>query len=142
GLALVCFALALFSKTTACTLPVALLLILWLKNIPIGTKRLLQVAPFFAIGLVMGLVTMWWERHHIGTSGGEFTIGWMERILIATRGVWFYLAKLVWPASLTFSYPRWAPSPANPVAYIWLVLGILFCAMIYFARRFVGRGLE
>ena len=32
GLALVCYALALFSKTTACTLPAALLLVLWLKR--------------------------------------------------------------------------------------------------------------
>ena len=32
ALSLLCFALALFSKTTACVLPAALLLVIWLKN--------------------------------------------------------------------------------------------------------------
>ena len=42
GLALMFYALALFSKTTACTLPAALLLILWLKRKPINRPRLAQ----------------------------------------------------------------------------------------------------
>src|SRR5262249_23260791 len=65
-LALVCYALALFSKTTACTLPAALVLVLWLKHKPITGRRVAQVAPFAALGLAMGLVTVWWERFHIG----------------------------------------------------------------------------
>ncbi len=106
-LALGCMALALFSKTTACTLPAALLLVLWLRREPISRARLAQIAPFVGLGLCMGLVTMWWERHHIGTSGGVFGIGLLDRVLIASRAVWFYLWKLVWPANLAFSYPRW-----------------------------------
>src|SRR4029077_5666379 len=45
GLALLFYALALFSKTTACTLPAALLLILWLKEKPINLRRLIQIVP-------------------------------------------------------------------------------------------------
>src|SRR2546430_4426673 len=39
-LALVVYALALFSKTTACTLPAALLLILWLQRKRIDQRQL------------------------------------------------------------------------------------------------------
>ena len=46
ALALVCHALALFSKTTACTLPAALLLMSWLKHEPIRLRRLIEIAPF------------------------------------------------------------------------------------------------
>ena len=42
---------------------------------PIGWRRLAQVAPFVALGIGMGLVTVWWERHHQGTQGKLFAIG-------------------------------------------------------------------
>ena len=48
-LALVFYALALAGKTTACTLPVALLLILWLKHKPIHWLRLAQMVPFLVM---------------------------------------------------------------------------------------------
>lgn len=142
ALALGCYLLALFSKTTACTLPAALLLILWLRRKPIHGTRALQVLPFVLIGLVMGLLTMWWERYHIGTSGGVFNLGVRERILIASRALWFYAGKLIWPTNLTFSYPRWVINPANPLAYAWLAGGALLCAGVWVARRWVGRSIE
>src|SRR5208282_631169 len=141
-LALVFYALALFSKTTACTLPAALLLILWLKGRPIDWRRLAQVVPFLAMGLGMGLLTIWWERFRHGTQGKLFSMGLLERILVASHALWFYAGKLFWPVNLTFSYPRWAIEPAHPSAYGWLLLGIGSGAAIYFTRRFVGRSVE
>ena len=142
GLALVFYALALCSKTTACTLPAALLLILWLKHQPINWSRLAQVVPFVVLGVGMGLVALWWERHHQGTEGKVFALGFLDRILIASRAVWFYAGKLLWPANLTFNYPRWVIHPGNPFAYGWLVAGVGLGAVIYYARRFVGRSVE
>src|SRR6185503_11960108 len=139
-LALVLYALALFSKTTACTLPAALLLILWLEKKPIRWSRLAQVVPFVMMGVAMGVVSMWWERHHQGTEGEVFKLGPLERVLIASRAIWFYAAKLVWPANLTFNYPRWVIHPADALAYIWLAAGVGMGALIYWLRRFVGRG--
>jgi tetratricopeptide (TPR) repeat protein len=140
--ALAFYALALFSKTTACTLPAALFLILWLKTKPIDWRRLVQVVPFLAMGLGMGLLTIWWERFHQGTQGGKFSMGWLERILIASHALWFYAGKLFWPVNLTFSYPRWVIDPADPSAYGWLVMAIGLGAAICFTRRFVGRSVE
>ncbi len=111
------YALALFSKTTACTLPAALLLILWLKGTRIDWRRLAQIAPFVVLGIGMGLVTVWWERHHQGTQGELFQIGLPERFLVASRALWFYAGKLLWPANLVFSYPRWTISASNPLDY-------------------------
>src|SRR5438034_5985059 len=85
SLALVFCALALFSKATACTLPAALLLILWLQKKAINRERLIQIAPFVLMGLLMGLLVTWWERHHQGTQGAEFAIGLRERLLIASH---------------------------------------------------------
>jgi tetratricopeptide (TPR) repeat protein len=139
-LALLLFALALFSKTTACTLPAALLLVLWLKGKAVDRVRLAQMIPFLVLGAGLGLVTVWWERYHQGTQGTLFSLGWLERILIASHAIWFYLGKLVWPVNLTFSYPRWTIHAADPLAYGWLVAGAGLGAAIYYARRYTGRG--
>jgi Flp pilus assembly protein TadD len=140
--ALIFYALALCAKTTACTLPAALLLILWLKEKPVTRWRLLQVVPFVLLGLGMGLVTMWWERFHQGTHGKLFDLSLPDRMLIASHAVWFYAGKLVWPHDLTFSYPRWRINAADPLAYGWLLAGIIVLGMLFYARRRAGRSLE
>jgi tetratricopeptide (TPR) repeat protein len=141
-LALVLYALALLSKTTACTLPAALLLILWLQGRRIDQRRLWQLVPFVALAFGMGLLTVWWERYHQGTHGPIFAISPLERLLIASRAIWFYLGKLFWPSNLTFIYPRWHVAPSHLFDYA-PILGIGgLCAAIYLARRHLGRGVE
>jgi len=141
-LALILYVLSLSAKTTACTLPAALLLILWLQKKPINAERILQIAPFFLLGLGMGLVAIWWERYHQGTSLAVVPLGPIERILVASHAVWFYLGKLIWPSSLTFIYPRWTIVATRPLEYAWLLAGAGLCAVIYFGRRRLGRGVE
>jgi len=139
-LSLLCFALSLFSKTTACILPIVLILILWLKEIPLNTKRLFQVAPYFVMGLAMGLVTMWWEYHHQGVDVVDLGLSPLQRVLIATRAIWFYAAKIFWPVNLAFSYPRWKIDPADPSQYVWLVACILTAGGLFGWRKRLGRG--
>jgi len=115
---------------------------LWLQNKQINWRRILQIIPFFLLGLGMGLVAIWWERYHQGTRGTLFALGPIERILIASRAIWFYLGKLLWPSTLTFIYPRWTISPANPLDYAWLLAAGGLCALIYFARRYTDRSAE
>ena len=139
--ALIFYALALCSKTTACTLPAALFLVLWLQRQPINRSRLAQILPFLALGVGMGLLTVWWE-HHQGTRGKSFSFSLPERLLIASHAVWFYAGKLAWPVHLTFSYPRWPINATNPLAYGWLAAGGGLCAAICLARRYAGRSIE
>jgi protein O-mannosyl-transferase len=141
-LALIFYLLALCSKATACTLPAALFLILWLQKKRIDWRRVLQIAPFVVLGLAMGVMAIWWERYHQFTLGPMFALGPLERLIVATHAVWFYLGKLFWPANLTFIYPQWTVDPNNPFSYIWLVAGIALCVAIYFARCYVGRSVE
>jgi tetratricopeptide (TPR) repeat protein len=142
-LALIFYVLALSAKATACTLPAALFLILWLQKKPITMRRLMQIVPFVVLGVGMGLLAVWWERYHQGTNRDVFPfLSPIERILVASRAVWFYLSKIFWPSDLTFIYPRWNISPADLLDYIWLPAGIAACAAIYFLRRYFGRGVE
>jgi len=139
--ALVFYFLALFAKATACTLPAALLLILWLKEKPIGWRVWLEILPFIALALGVGLLTVWWEKYHQGTRV-LVALTPIERVLVASRAVWFYLSKLFWPSDLIFIYPQWKIDPGSAVAYIGLIAAAATTVVIYFAHRFFGRGIE
>jgi Flp pilus assembly protein TadD len=134
ALALLLYALALFSKTIACTLPAAMLLVLWARNEPIGWRRCVQVAPFVIVGLAMGLLSVWWEAHLGNYRELNYTFRFSERLLIATRALWFYAAKVVWPTRLAFSYARWEINSRDPWQYAWLI-GCLAVAWLLWWRR-------
>jgi protein O-mannosyl-transferase len=141
GAALLLQTLALFSKTTACTLPAALLLVLWWRGEAVGGRRIVQVLPFLFLGVTMGLVSVWWEGHlgnYLEESGAGF--GWLERLLIATRALWFYTGKLLWPATLTFSYPHWQIDAREPIQYAWLMGCAAVAWLLWWQRKWLGRG--
>jgi tetratricopeptide (TPR) repeat protein len=135
------YALALFSKTTACTLPAALVLILWLKRLPLTVKRWLQIAPFVAMGIAMGLLSIWWENYHQGTEQLNLELSLADKLLIAGRALWFYLWKLFWPTNLMFSYPRWHIDPTKIWQYIYPAgyAMMLVCAWLW--REKIGRAI-
>jgi len=140
-LALIFYALALFSKTTACTLPAALLLVLWLKGKTMNRFRLARIVPFIALGVGLGLVSVWWERHlgnYLKDVGQSFS--GLERLLIATRALWFYAVELVWPTKLTFSYPRWEINSRDPLQYVWLIGCVAVALLLWRRRNALGRG--
>src|SRR5262249_23680144 len=83
-LALFAYLLALFSKTTACTLPAGLVLVAWVRGRRLSWRLAGQILPFVLFGLAMGLVSIWWEGN-LGTynqnMGLSFSV--FERALIA-----------------------------------------------------------
>ncbi len=135
------FALALFSKSTACTLPAVLVLILWLKRMPLTVKRWMQIVPFVVMGIGMGLLVMWWEKNHQATGLVNLRLGAAGKLLIAGRALWFYLWKLFWPVNLTFSYPRWNIDPTAIRQYAWPAASALVLACAWVGRNRLGRGI-
>ncbi|MGA2322725.1 MAG: tetratricopeptide repeat protein [Sedimentisphaerales bacterium] len=133
-------ALALFSKATACTLPAALVLILWLKRSPVTARRWLQIVPYIAMAIGIGLLVMWWEKHHQGMGVVNLGLSSTEKTLIAGRALWFYLWKLFWPVNLAFSYPRWNIDAHSVWQYGWPVASAAVLAFAWFWRQRLGRG--
>jgi Tfp pilus assembly protein PilF len=136
--AILFYVLALAAKSTACTLPAALLLIPWWKKQPITRKAILEIVPFIVLAIGVGLIAIWWEKYHQGTRV-LVSLAPMERLLIASRAIWFYLGKIFWPSNLTFIYPQWNINVSDPAAYFWLIATGLAGIVIYLTRRFFGR---
>jgi hypothetical protein len=139
-LALALFLFALWSKTVTCTLPAAMLLVLWWKKPRLGRQEIVPLLPFFVMGLVLAFVTVWMEKTHVGAQGEAWSLGLGGRCLLAGRIPWFYAWKLVAPVDLAFIYHRWSVDPGVAWQYLFpaaLVGGVLF---LWLMRRRLGKG--
>ena len=139
-LSLAAFIGALLSKTVTAVLPVLLIWILWWKRGRIEKRRMARLAPYFALAVLFGSMTIWMERFHVGAAGAAWNLGLVERFLVAGRAVWFYLAKLVWPHPLIFMYPRWHVDAGMPLQYIFPGGIFLAAAGLWGVRRRIGPG--
>jgi tetratricopeptide (TPR) repeat protein len=102
------FILSLLCKTVTVTLPAALLVVLWWKRGELKWKRdFLPLLPWLGLGAAAGVFSSWVERRYLGAQGGDFTLPFADRILVAGRAVWFYLGQILWPSDLNFIYVRW-----------------------------------
>jgi tetratricopeptide (TPR) repeat protein len=140
AVSLALFVCALLAKTVACTLPAALLLILWWKRGRLEARDGLPLVPFFALGAALAAVTVWVERTHVGAIGGDWDLSFVDRCLIAGRAIWFYLAKLVWPASLSFIYPRWTIDSGAAAAYVFPIAAVALAIALFASRARLGLG--
>ena len=139
--ALAWFLAALLCKTSVVMLPVALLLHAWWRRDTLGRRDLLATAPFFALSLAFGLLTLWFQTHR--GMGGEAVVigGLLDRVALAGTSLAFYAAKSLWPFELYPIYARW---PITPFAWWhaapWLVLAAL-AAVAWRRRAGFGRHL-
>jgi tetratricopeptide (TPR) repeat protein len=134
-LALALFVAAVLSKSVTASLPAAILVVIWWQRGRITMKGDVRpLAPFFAVGLISGIGTAWIERTLIGAQGADFQFSLLERTMIAGRALWFYLATIVWPAHLTFIYPRWDIAHAAISEYLAPVSVIAVSAGLWMVR--------
>jgi tetratricopeptide (TPR) repeat protein len=137
---LISFCLALLSKSVTCSLPAAILLLIWWKRGRLSWRSTAATLPFFAVGAAMAAITIWTETHAVGTGGLELGLSAVDRVLVAGRAVWFYLGKLLLPFELVFMYPRWVIDATSwrQIAFPAAALGVV--AVLWLARARFGRG--
>lgn len=133
------FVLALLAKTVACSMPAVALIMLWWKRGRIRMRDVVPLLPFFIVGVGLAILTGRTERDYVGAAGPDWQFSPMQRIVIAGRAVWFYAAKLLWPARLTFSYSKWEVSSSELWQYSFTVAAIALLASLWFLRKRLGR---
>ena len=136
-IALGLFVLALLSKTAVVTLPVILLAAVWWRRSRLAWRR--DVRPLLlwsVLGGAVGLITLSVERRLLAGIHADFALTPGQRLLLAGRAFWFYIAKLAWPANLTFFYPRWAVNTADAGQDLYpAAAAALAAALLFLARR-------
>jgi tetratricopeptide (TPR) repeat protein len=118
--ALALFVLALLSKTVTAVLPAALLVVFWWQRGRLNWKRdVLPLLPWFTLSAGAAWLTSWVEKTYIGAKGADFSLSLLQRVLLASRAIWFYAAKIFWPADLIFIYPHWDIDPGMWWQYLF-----------------------
>ena len=134
GASLAAFLLALFSKTAVVMLPVVLLGCMWWLRGWLRRQDILRCVPFFALSLVMGLVTIWFEYNRDLRGHTTRTDGFLSHLAIAGRAPWFYLYKAFLPFNLSVIYPKWDIDPSVWISYL-PGMALVGCLTLFWWRR-------
>ncbi|PWU14341.1 MAG: hypothetical protein C5B50_17325 [Verrucomicrobia bacterium] len=139
-LSVLAFVLALLSKTAVSPFPLVLLGFAWWKRGKISKLDAWRSAPYFGASLILGLVTMWFERHRNEMFEIVRPDGPLGRLASAGWAVWFYLSKVLAPVHLTVVYPQWQIVPSQLLAYVPALLLAMAVLMVWHYRERMGRG--
>jgi tetratricopeptide (TPR) repeat protein len=136
GATFAAFVLSVASKPSAVVFPLTLAVIDFYRRRPFGARILLEKAPFLAVSLAAGILTLHAQR----ASGAIDPQRWgpsFQKVLIASYGTLMYAVKLVAPVHLSAVYPY--PNPARPLGPVFYVaFGIVAVALptiAYLCRR-------
>jgi protein O-mannosyl-transferase len=133
GLALGLFVIAMLCKITMAAFPVVILLYAWWKRKRIGWRDLVASAPFFAVALILSLLTIWsgeWYGQLLGASTDLTSqSGWWFRLVLAGQIICFYLSRCLLPFAPMPIYHRWTVDPSAPGQFLpWFII----CGMIFY----------
>lgn len=115
------FAAAMLCKSSVVMLPLVILVFAWWRRGRMGWADLRSAAPFFAISLVLGAVTVWFQENR-AVVGQDLGIGglWV-RCALAGRALVFYAGKCLMPVGLMPVYPHWDAKSVAWVSYLPLL---------------------
>ena len=138
-LSLTTFLLALLSKSAVVMLPVVLLGCAWWRRGKLERLDVLRTAPFFALSLILGLVTVWFQTHRALEGVPVRADSFAARLAAAGWIPWFYLYKALVPVNLTVIYPNWHFDPARWSAYLPGIMILGSGLLLWWKRRTWGR---
>ncbi len=134
---LVAYALSAISKPAAVVFPLTLLAIDWFRRRPLNAPAFLEKAPFFAISLVVGILTFTGQKS-VGAIAAPTLWDPAQRFLFACLGTVLYVTKLIFPVHLSAVYPLPNTSaPRFPDAYYAapVILAVAIPAILLLFRR-------
>lgn len=140
GLALLGFLLALLSKTVVAPMPFVLLGIIWWERGKLKLADVLEVAPYFAMALIVGSISFWFQAQRaIGDEVVRADRFW-ARLAGAGWAIWFYASKVVFPFGLRSIYPRWQIDGRQWWSYLPVALVVGVALVCWYAQHAWGKG--
>jgi len=136
---LLLFLAAMLAKTSVVMLPCVLVLYTWWKHGNIPRKLLIPLGEFFAIALVLGVLTVCFQQQWAIGDDKIDVGGFPAQVAGAGLAILFYLGKWLWPVDLLPAYPPWSFTDLSPKQFLpWAILLAAF-GLIWFRRKSWGR---
>jgi protein O-mannosyl-transferase len=121
-LILALFALALFSKPTAVSFPLVLLLIDYFKGRRFSKGFVVEKLPFFLLSIVFGVITLIAVRSpfmpYEMIPADRVYLSMLERVICSCQALWDYVLKAFLPLQLSVFYPY--PMVGKVAKFSWV----------------------
>ncbi|HMD53375.1 MAG TPA: tetratricopeptide repeat protein, partial [Phycisphaerae bacterium] len=140
ALALLFYLLALFSKSDTCTLPAAILILIWFKRGRCTLRDILWTLPMFILGAILAVVTVYVEHNMTGIQGSDWQFTLSQKCIIAGKALWFYVYKIFWPGMLLPIYPRWPVAQLGGWEWLYPLAFVFVAAVLWLLQKKIGRG--
>lgn len=136
-LSLLFFLLSCFSKATAVSLPLVLILIDQWHFGKWRWKKQLNKLPFLVISVIFGVITIQSRESAGHLSDLSQTFEWHHRIFLISKSIFFYLAKFLAPVNLSafYPYPELNEGYFDPFIYLTFLLIGFIIYLIYRYRN-------
>lgn len=126
------FLIAVLSKVVAVSLAVTVIVIDYLMDRKIFSKKvILEKIPFLIIAIILGIIALKSQPISSDTDIG-YTFAFPERILLAGYGLCQYIFKLCLPIMLSALYPY----PETITYQYWLYSVVLLAIIILFIKSY------
>ncbi len=139
---LVFFLLSALSKSAAVTLPMLLPVIDWYLRVHkdgFNLRRYAYLLPFMAISVILGAYTFFTRTEDGATIAiSNKSLNVLDRVLMISHTLLFYLYKLVLPFNLTISYPM--VKEQGVWTFDYYIAPILVAGLIYLVYRSLSKG--
>ena len=99
------FILALFSKSSAVTLPLIFLLCDYFIKAKISKKDLLNKIPFFILSIIFGIITLKGRVDTTNVANIIQTYGMFDRIIFIIYSLTFYILNVLLPLTMSKYHP-------------------------------------
>ncbi len=130
--AIVVYAFSLLAKAGGMTLPIVLLM---LDVYPLrrfsGHRRrvLIEKTPFVAFAVIAAALA-WYGQHQLAAFKSLAEVDLLSRLLIASFGAWFYVAKMLLPFDLHPLYSLPAAASLRQPAFIAALAGCILLTIV------------
>ncbi len=126
------FIAGMLSKSIVVSFPVALFLYTIWKGRQWDRRRTLPIIGLGVLAVALVAVDL---RVVANVSSETFALSLLDRVMLASRCVWFYLGTVLWPSDLIPIYPRWSLEPASIWYWIPALSGIVVFGALAAIRR-------
>ena len=127
------YLLSLLGKPAGILLPaVFLLLAVCEKRLTI--RAVYYSIPLFFVGLAFGCLTVWFQFHNALLGETPLTATFVERVIMASKSVFFYIHLVFAPWRTAIFYPRWNLTPTA-----WNLLVVFLFALVSFLMFLLRR---
>ncbi len=139
ALGLVAFILSLCAKSMTVTLPVSLILWIWIFQRSFFWKYFRTFLLLWLISLFFGVMTLESEtRYYLPLHKTILNRTLLDRVQDTSASLWFYVWKFFYPVNLIFIYPKYPLMQPNTLASCFGILILLSLIVFFFYRARVG----